>query len=350
MTALRLRLGTRGSLLALAQARWVRERLEASRPGLSVGLVIIRTRGDRVLDSPLYHVGGKGLFIKEIEEALLRGEIDLAVHSVKDVPAELPAGLHLAAFPEREDPRDVLISRGGLPLDMLPPGALVGTSSLRRQAQILALRPDLEVRPLRGNVDTRLRKLDEAQVDAIVLASAGLCRLGLAESPGSQSGNEPRAKTHDLQTSQVHGGRAAHIGRAMQFLDPEAMIPAVGQGALGLECRQDDAVVNRLLEPLNHGPTSIAVSAERSFLHRLGGGCQVPVAAYACISDDKLLMHAMAARPDGTQMARGRREAPLAQAEAAGASLAEELLEKGAGRILESIYHEGDHVSSGPET
>ena len=307
MTSLRVKLGTRGSALALRQAHWVKERLEASWPDFSVDLIPIRTRGDRILDTPLYQVGGKGLFLKEIEEALLRKEIDCAVHSVKDVPADLPTGLHLAAIPEREDPRDVLISRNGLLLGDLPAGACVGTSSLRRQAQLLAARPDLEIKPLRGNVDTRLRKLKEGQLDAVILAWAGMHRLGLMD-------------------------------RVTQFLEPEVMIPAIGQGALGVECRVEDPEINRLVLPLNHGLTSCAVRAERAFLRRLEGGCQVPVAAHASIRNDTCYIQALVASPDGKRVVRGRRVAPVSMAETAGVALAEELLERGAGEILGEIY------------
>lgn len=307
MSAFSLKLGTRGSMLAMAQANWVKERLEARWPRLVIELVPMRTRGDKILDTPLYQMGGKGLFLKEIEEALLRKEIDLAVHSIKDVPADLPPGLHLAAIPEREDPRDVLVSRRGLRLDELPIGARVGTSSLRRQAQLLAIRPDLEVRPLRGNVDTRLRKLKEAPLDAVILAAAGLRRLGL-------------------------------VDRVTQFLEPEVMIPAIGQGALGLECRVEDPEINRLVRALNHRPSSCAVKAERAFLRRLEGGCQVPVAAHASLHDGNFILRAMVASPDGKRVVRGQRISTPSMAEATGQALAEELLDRGASEILGEIY------------
>ncbi|MBW2146101.1 MAG: hydroxymethylbilane synthase [Deltaproteobacteria bacterium] len=311
MSAAHVKLGTRGSQLALAQSRWVKERLEASWPGLRVDLVSIRTRGDKIQDVPLYRVGGKGLFLKEIEEALLRKEIDLAVHSVKDIPADLPSGLYLAAIPEREDPRDVLVSRCGLPLEELPPRARVGTSSLRRQAQLMAMRPDLQVCALRGNVDTRLRKLEEAQLDALILASAGLRRLGL-------------------------------LDRATQFLDPEVMIPAIGQGALGLECRMDDPETNRLIRPLDHGPSSCTVAAERAFLRRLEGGCQVPVAANALLNNENLFIRALVGSTDGKRVIRGQRNSEPSMAEPTGKALAEELLERGAEDILREIYKKND--------
>ncbi len=308
MTALRIKLGTRGSPLALAQAHWVKEQLEASRPDLQVDLVPIRTRGDRILDAPLYLVGGKGLFLKEIEEALLQKEIDLAVHSLKDIPAVLPAGLQLSAIPEREDPRDALVSRDSLSLEDLPPRACVGTSSLRRQAQLMALRPDLRVCALRGNVDTRLRKLENSGLDAVILASAGLRRLGL-------------------------------LHRVTHFLEPEVMIPAIGQGALGLESRVDDTQTSRVVRPLDHGPTSCAVAAERAFLRRLEGGCQVPIAAHATLNGGKLLLRALVASPDGKSVVRSQKNAHPSMAETAGRELAEELLNQGAEEILRKIYN-----------
>ena len=237
-----IRLGTRASLLALCQANWVKSRLEEIHPGLRVTLVHIKTTGDK-LDFPLYKVGGKGLFVKEIEDALLRGEVDLAVHSAKDLPALIPEGLMLMALPEREDPRDVLISRDGKRWSEIPVGGRVGTSSLRRSAQLLSLRPDLKIVPLRGNLDTRIKKLSSLKLDAIVLASAGLRRLGWES-------------------------------RISEYFEPEVMLPAIGQGVLAIEGRLGDERVKRLVFPLNHDPTSSSLTAERAFLKRLEGGCQ----------------------------------------------------------------------------
>jgi hydroxymethylbilane synthase len=293
---MRLVLATRKSQLALTQARAYAEQLKASWPGLEVEELHVVTSGDRFQDRPLQEVGGKGLFIKEIEEALLEGRADFAVHSIKDVPAELAPSLTLAAIAEREDPRDALVIRQGDDLDALPPGARVGTSSLRRKTALCALRADLAIGPLRGNVDTRLRKLDEGQVDAIVLAYAGLRRLGLA-------------------------------ARASQVLEPELMLPAVGQGALGIECRDDDRRVREALERTDHEQTRVRVTAERAFMHAVGGSCQLPVAAYALRHDDGLWLRAMVADPDGSRPRFGERRAgwSLADAEQAGAELGLEL-------------------------
>jgi len=293
---MRLRLGTRGSQLALAQSRWVARRLEESWPGLEVELRVIRTSGDAIQEVPLHALGGKGLFVKEIEEALLRGEVDLAVHSLKDVPAEIPEGLRLSAFPPRADPRDLVITREGGGLSSLPPGARIGSSSLRRQFQLRALRPDLEVVPLRGNVDTRLRRLREGKVDGVVLARAGLERLGL------DPGGEP--------------------------LDPGEFIPAVGQGVLAVETREGDAEVEGILRVLDHHPTRVAVEAERSFLRSIGGGCQVPAGAYARLENGRVLLLAFLATPDGSRFARGEREGRPDEAARVGEELGLFLREK----------------------
>ncbi len=264
-----LRLATRRSKLALAQARAYARSLVAAHEGLEVNELHVVTSGDRIQDRSLQEVGGKGLFIKEIEEALLAGEADFAVHSIKDVPAELAASLTLAAIPPREDPRDVVVTRDGRSLEELPAGAKVGTSSLRRKTMLLAMRGDLDVGPLRGNVDTRLRKLEEGAVDAIVLAYAGLLRLGMGD-------------------------------RATQVLAPEAMLPAVGQGALGIECRANDRRVAEWLAATDDATTRVAVTAERAFMAAVGGSCQLPVAAYAVQRGDALLLRAMVAEPDGS--------------------------------------------------
>lgn len=306
-----LRLGTRGSALALWQATYVRERME--RAGVQVELEIIRTSGDRITDVPLAQVGGKGLFTKEIEEALLAGRIDLAVHSLKDLPTRLPPGLVLGAVTQREDPRDALVSRSGQRLADLPRGARVGTSSLRRHVQLKHLRPDLVIEPLRGNLDTRLRKLASGQYDAIVLAAAGLKRLGAAE-------------------------------RATQFFEPDEMIPAIGQGALGIEVRADDRSVESVLEPLHDEETATATTAERAFLERLGGGCQVPIAAYARLTGDQIHLTGLVAGPDGARLVRGARVGPRAQARALGVELAEQLLAEGAEEILAALRLGGGAV------
>lgn len=298
----RWRIGTRGSRLALAQAGWVQERFRAAGVG-DAHLVVIRTSGDRIVDRPLYAVGGKGLFVKEIEEALLANDIDCAVHSMKDVPAELAPGLVIAAVPEREDARDVLVARvaGGLPT--LPHGGRVGTSSLRRTALLRGLRPDLTIEIMRGNVDTRLRKLDGGEVDAILLARAGLRRLGL---------EPPHAAD----------------------LSPEEFVPAIGQGALALETRATDAA---LLGALQHEPTRRAVDAERAFLLGVGGSCVTPLAAHAVVTDATIFLRALIAHPDGSRVVRGERRGPAAGATQFGRELAIELLRDGGQAILDSL-------------
>jgi hydroxymethylbilane synthase len=302
-----LRLGTRSSALALTQAGQIRDRLESAHPGLRVELVHIKTRGDKILDVPLAKVGGKGLFVKEIEDGLLEGRVDLAVHSMKDVPVDLPEGLFIAAVPIREDHRDVLISKDGRGLDELAPGARVGTSSLRRQAQLLARRQDLDILMLRGNLDTRLRKLAEGGYEAIVVAAAGLSRMGL-------------------------------LGRATQFLDPGVMLPAIGQGALGIEARRNDPVTVPLLAVLHHPETAVAVAAERSFLATLEGGCQVPLAAWACLDGDRLHILGLVADPEGNRVIQGEASGPADQAETLGRDLAMDLLHRGGRAILDELY------------
>lgn len=271
-----LRLATRKSKLALAQARAYYRGLQAQHEGLNVDEVHIVTSGDKFVDRPLQALGGKGLFIKEIEEALLDGRADMAVHSIKDVPAELAPKLSLASIPEREDPRDVIVTRDGGTLADLPQGAKVGTSSLRRKCMLLRVRPDLDIGPLRGNVDTRLRKLEEGQVDAIVLAYAGLRRLDMAD-------------------------------RATEVLEPEVMLPAVGQGALGIECREGDEAVQAVLMTSDHAETRVRVAGERAFMAAVGGSCQLPVAAFALHEGDQLWLRAMVADPDGENPRYGER-------------------------------------------
>jgi hydroxymethylbilane synthase len=304
-----IRVGTRGSVLALWQAEWVKSQLLAADPELAVELVPIKTTGDKILDVPLAKVGGKGLFVKEIEEALLDGRADLAVHSVKDLPAELPAGLHLAVMPSREDPRDALISRNGVSLAQLPRGARLGTSSLRRMAQLLHLRPDLRIETLRGNVDTRLRKLESESFDAIILAAAGLKRMALS-----------------------------HV--ISEYLEPDKVLPAVGQGALGIETRVDDVFTNEMVASLAHQPTMITVSAERAFLKRLEGGCQVPIGAYATLEGGELILTGMVADLEGQRLIRKELRGEPQQAEIIGERLAELVLESGGAEILAEFYEQ----------
>ncbi len=303
----RLTIGTRGSLLARWQADWVKERLEAANPGLRVALTIIKTTGDKILDVPLAKVGGKGLFVKEIEEALLARAIDLAVHSIKDVPTALPAALHLAAVTRREQPYDALISRDRLPLAKLPSGATVGTSSLRRQSQLLAYRSDLTIAGLRGNLDTRLKRVREGTMDAIVLAAAGLRRLGW-----------------DAEITEI--------------LPPTICLPAIGQGALGIECRRDDDAVNRAVRVLDDPDTRACVDAERAFLERLEGGCQVPIAAHATLSGDRLALSGLIAGVHGDPVLRDEVAGPRGDWRAVGRELAERLLARGGDAILRAVY------------
>jgi hydroxymethylbilane synthase len=300
-------IGTRGSRLAIWQAEWIRTRLREIAPGLTVSLQRIKTSGDKILEVPLAAIGGKGLFVKEIEEALLAGEIDLAVHSMKDVPTILPQGLEILCVPLREDPRDALLSLTGRPLKELSPGARVGTSSLRRQAQLLHLRPDLRIEMLRGNLETRLRKLREGQFDAIVLAAAGLRRMGWT-------------------------------GDVTEYLTPAVSLPAIGQGALALEGRAEDPFVRSLVAPLEHAPTRVAVTAERGLLLRLEGGCQVPIAAHATVHGDTLTMDALVASVTGSRLVRDSIQGPAADAQALGVALAERLLTGGGEAILKEIY------------
>jgi hydroxymethylbilane synthase len=302
-----LRIGTRGSLLALQQSHWVRDTLMHRWPGLTVELQIIKTTGDKIQDVPLAKVGGKGLFVKEIEDALLAGEVDLAVHSMKDVPALLPDGLIIAAIPAREDPRDVLVTRGVRSLKELPPQAKLGTSSLRRSAQVKALRPDLQVENLRGNLDTRLRKVEEGQYDAIILAAAGLHRMGWQR-------------------------------RITQYLEPDEFLPAVGQGALGIEVRADDTEVLAQLEPLHDPDTETAVATERSFLKELEGGCQVPIGGYARVTGGVVEFIGLVASVDGLVMLRRAGKAAAAEAAELGRQIALEILTAGGKAILDEVY------------
>ena len=304
-----IRIATRKSPLALWQAEHVASRLVAAYPGIQVELVKMVTRGDRILDAPLAKVGGKGLFVKELEQGIMDGTADIAVHSMKDVPAELPEGLHLAAILCREDPRDALVSNRFGSLSELPAAARIGTSSLRRQCQLRLRLPECRIHSLRGNVGTRLDKLESEGLDAIILAAAGLIRLG-----------------------QAH--------RISEYLAPEASLPAVGQGAIGIECRQDDARINALLEVLHDGATATRVRAERAFNHRLNGGCQVPIAGFAELTDGRLRLRGLVASPDGRALVRGEIEGFSAEAEQLGVRLADDLLGRGADRILRDLYEE----------
>lgn len=303
-----LKIATRQSPLALWQAEHIRARLESLHPGLTVELVTFVTQGDKILDTPLAKIGGKGLFVKELEAALLDGRADLAVHSMKDVPMQLPEGLDLAVICEREDPFDAFVSNHYQKFEDLPQGAKLGTSSLRRKSQILKQRPDLEVIDLRGNVGTRLSKLDAGQYDAIILASAGLKRLGLTE-------------------------------RIRHTLSAEVSLPAVGQGALGLECRSEDQAVLDLILPLMHQESNACVRAERAFNAYLEGGCQVPIAGYATLAADQLQLEGRVGSVDGTTLLRATVQGTSDQAEELGVKLAKALLDQGAGELLKALYH-----------
>ncbi|WP_341502422.1 hydroxymethylbilane synthase [Gallaecimonas sp. GXIMD4217] len=302
-----VRIATRQSPLALWQANFVKAELEKAHPGLVVELVPMVTKGDKILDTPLAKVGGKGLFVKELEVAMLEGRADIAVHSMKDVPVEFPDGLGLVTICEREDPLDAFVSNRYESLDQLPAGAVVGTSSLRRQCQLRAKRPDLVVKDLRGNVNTRLAKLDDGQYDAIILACAGLKRLEMAD-------------------------------RIRSSLSAEQSLPAVGQGAVGIEARLDDERIKALLAPLAHEPSRVRVAAERAMNTRLEGGCQVPIGSYALIEGDQLWLRGLVGDPDGSRIIEDEIRGPLEQAEQLGITLAERLLDAGAREILSKVY------------
>lgn len=305
-----LRIATRQSPLALWQANYVADALRAHHPGLEVELVTMVTRGDKILDTPLAKIGGKGLFVKELELALLEGRADIAVHSMKDVPMAFPEGLGLAVICPREDPRDAFVSNRFTSLDALPEGAVVGTSSLRRQCQLRRHRPDLRVKDLRGNVNTRLAKLDQGEYDALILASAGLLRLGLGE-------------------------------RIREAIAEDLLLPAVGQGAVGIESRLDDARTRALLAPLADADTTLRVSAERAMNTRLNGGCQVPIAGFATLADGQLTLRGRVGSPCGTEMLADEVQGAAGDAEHLGVMLAERLLAAGAGRILAAVYEAG---------
>jgi hydroxymethylbilane synthase len=303
-----IRIASRGSDLALWQANWVRERLLAGQPGIEVGIEIIRTTGDRILDIPLSRIGERGLFTKEIDEAILAKRADIAVHSLKDVPTRIPEGLKIAAVSDREDPRDVLILRKGAreTLATMPPGARIGTSSLRRRAQLAMLRADLEAVDIRGNLGTRLERLDRGDYDGIVLAAAGVLRLDWAD-------------------------------RISEWLPSDHWLPAVGQGALAIISRDDDPILGERLRPIGHAPTTAATTAEREFLRRLEGGCQIPIGGLAQVAGDTLALHGMVASLDGQVVIRGSREGPVSMAAAIGISLGDDLADRGAEDLLDEI-------------
>ncbi|GAB2928596.1 hydroxymethylbilane synthase [Rheinheimera gaetbuli] len=302
-----IRIATRKSALALWQAEYVKAELLRHHPQLNVELVPMSTQGDKILDTPLAKIGGKGLFVKELEQAMLDGRADIAVHSMKDVPVEFPPGLMLHTICPRENPQDAFVSNQFKSLAELPQGAVVGTSSLRRQCQLKALRPDLTVRDLRGNVNTRLARLDNGEYAAIILAAAGLIRLGFE-------------------------------ARIASLLPVALSLPANGQGAVGIECRSDDIAVQQLLAPLEHALTRSCVLAERAMNRKLQGGCQVPIGAYAEISGDSLWLRGLVGAVDGSEIIRHELRGPVAEAEQLGTALAEHLLAQGAGRILQAVY------------
>ncbi|WP_207905888.1 hydroxymethylbilane synthase [Aestuariirhabdus litorea] len=305
----KIRIATRKSALALWQAEHVKSRLMAAHPGLEVELVAMTSRGDRILDAPLAKIGGKGLFVKELETAMLEGRADIAVHSMKDVPMDFPEGLGLAVICEREDPRDAFVSNTYASLDELPQGAVVGTSSLRRQCQLLKLRPDLTINFLRGNVNTRLAKLDAGEYDAIILAAAGLIRLEFKD-------------------------------RIRDFIDIEQSLPAGGQGAVGIECRMDDSATLELIKPLHHQLTANCVLAERAMNKHLQGGCQVPIASFALQQGEEIYLRGLVARPDASTVLTSELRGPVAECERVGVDVAEDLLSQGAGEILAELYHD----------
>ena len=307
-----IRLGSRASQLALWQAEHIRSEIERE-TGRPVEITKIKTTGDMILDVPLSRVGGKGLFVKEIEEALLSGRIDLAVHSMKDVPTDLPDRLGIVAITRREDPRDAFLSVKYRRIEELPQGGRVGTSSLRRQTQLLGLRPDLRIESLRGNLDTRIRKMEEGFFDAVILAAAGIRRLGWE-------------------------------AKITQYLPPELSLPAIGQGALGIEIRTDDLETREAVSFLNHRDTAYAVRAERGFLKRLEGGCQVPIASFGRTEGEAIVLEGLVGRPDGSQILRAGARGTVADPEGLGVSLAEALLRRGAKEILDEVYRK-----AGPE-
>ena len=312
MSSREIRIATRKSALALWQAEYVKARLEHAHPGLLVTLVPMVSRGDKLLDSPLSKIGGKGLFVKELETALLENEADIAVHSMKDVPMDFPEGLGLFCICEREDPRDAFVSNTHASLDDLPEGSVVGTSSLRRQAQLLTRRPDLNIRFLRGNVNTRLAKLDAGEYDAIILAAAGLIRLGFED-------------------------------RITSAISIDDSLPAGGQGAVGIECRTADSEIHALLAPLHHADTAVRVTAERALNKHLNGGCQVPIACYAVLEGEQIWLRGLVGDPNGSLLLTAQARGPQSAATELGVKVAEALLDQGAGAILKAVYGEAGH-------
>ena len=306
-----LKIATRQSPLAMWQANFVKAQLEKFHPDLTVELIPMVTKGDVILDTPLAKIGGKGLFVKELENALLEKRADIAVHSMKDVPMQFPQGLGLSVICKREDPRDAFVSNNYANLDELPKGAIVGTSSLRRQCQLKQLRPDLDIRSLRGNVGTRLSKLDKGEYDAIILAAAGLIRLGMAE-------------------------------RITSLIETQVCLPATGQGAVGIECRTDDVAVQALLVPLADEETTKCVLAERAMNAHLQGGCQVPIGGYAVLENDKIYLRALVGELDGSAIIRAEGKSAVESAEELGVQIAEQLLAQGADRILANVYAVGE--------
>jgi hydroxymethylbilane synthase len=305
-----LRIGTRGSALALTQTNWVVEKIRAKHPGVKIEIITIKTTGDKLEDVALAKIGGKGLFVKEIEEALLRGEIHAAVHSLKDMPAETPGELEIGVIPEREDPRDVLISRGNRKLEELPGGAKIGTGSLRRSIQLAKLIPHVQVVPIRGNLDTRIKKIEREGLDGIIVAAAGVRRMGWTD-------------------------------RVSQFISVEQIIPAIGQGALAMEMRRDDEESRELFRFLNHEDSRIEVGAERAFLRVFGGGCQLPIAAYGRRRGDGISLVGLVGNLDGSVIIRDEASGPAAECEAVGKELAERILSKGGKEIMETVYECG---------
>lgn len=313
-----MRIGTRGSALALTQSNWVADRIREHNPGLSVELITIRTKGDIMQEVSLARIGGKGLFVKEIEEALLGGDVDIAVHSMKDVPSELPEPLEIAVTPLREDPRDVLISRGNRKIEEMPPGARLGTCSLRRSLQLLNRMPGLEIVPLRGNLDTRIRKLETEDLAGVILAAAGIRRMGW-------------------------------VAKVSQFIPVETMLPAVGQGVLGIETRRDDARAGGAIAFLHDPVTWREVGAERSFLRRLGGGCQLPIAGYAKMSGEEMVLAGLVGSVDGRVMIRHETRGPAADYETLGRALAENILARGGKALLDEVRAEtGEGICTVP--
>ncbi|MFD2111898.1 hydroxymethylbilane synthase [Thiorhodococcus fuscus] len=301
-----IRIATRKSPLAMWQAEHTAALLKARYPDLNIEIIGMTTKGDKILDAPLAKVGGKGLFVKELEQGMLDGDADIAVHSMKDVPVDFPEGLHLAVIMDREDPRDAFVSNNYESLDDLPQGACVGTSSLRRQCQIADRRPDLRIEPLRGNVNTRLAKLDAGDYDAIILAAAGLVRLGFED-------------------------------RIRSRIETDFSLPAIGQGAIGIECRSEDPRVNDLIAPLHHIDTADRVLAERAMNARLNGGCQVPIAGHAVLDGDRIFVRGLVGSPDGSRILRAELEGPRSEAESIGTRVADDLLSQGADEILSAL-------------